>query len=120
MLLLSVFHQNHWPQRLVYRMGEVLHLCAIYFGIAALVTLFSLWLVPSTREQTEQIYASVIDTLRPAGWSLHQALVQGGELGTEPAPRAAALEGEDRKRAVYGRGRHPGRGHIISQTTDMT
>lgn len=94
MLLLSVFHQNHWPQRLVYRMGEVLHLCAIYFGIAALVTLFSLWLVPSTREQTEQIYASVIDTLRPAGWSLHQALVQGGELGTEPAPRAVELEGD--------------------------
>ena len=77
MLLLSVFHQSHWPQRLVYRMGEIVHLCAIYFGIAALVTIFSLWLVPSTREQTEQIYASVIDTLRPAGWSMHRALVQG-------------------------------------------
>ncbi|HLR28991.1 MAG TPA: transglycosylase SLT domain-containing protein [Paenalcaligenes sp.] len=93
MLLLSVFHQSHWPQRVVYRMGEVLHLCAIYFGIAALVTIFSLWLVPSTREQTEQIYASVIDTLRPAGWSMHRALVQG--VDGETSYRARGTESDD-------------------------
>lgn len=93
MLLLSVFRESHWPQRIVHRLGEVLHLCAIYFGIGALVTLLSLWLVPSTREQTEQIYASVVDTLSPAGWSLHRALVHGGDAGTGAISR---LEGSDR------------------------
>lgn len=82
MLLISMFRANQWLQRIVYRVGEVLHLCAIYFGIAALMTLVSLWLVPSTREQTKQIYASVVDTLSPAGWSLHRALVSGVDIPT--------------------------------------
>lgn len=73
MLLKNTLRDFRWLQQIRYRLGEIGHLCAIYFGIAALMLLFSILLVPSTREQTQQFYTSVIDTLRPAAWS-QQAL----------------------------------------------
>src|SRR5690625_2321807 len=79
MLAFHSIHIHRLLRQLSARLGEVLHLSAIYFGIAALMILLSMWLVPSTREQTEQIYASVVNTLRPVGWAQHRSLVLRAE-----------------------------------------
>lgn len=89
MLLNHTLRNFRWLQQLRYRLAEMGHLCAIYFGIAALMLLLSMWLVPSTREQTQQIYASVVDTLRPAGWSGQRP------LGTAAEHRARAKDPAD-------------------------
>lgn len=90
MLLNHTLRNFRWLQQLRYRLAEIGHLCAIYFGIAALMLLLSMWLVPSTREQTQQIYASVVDTLRPAGWSRQQPLSTAGDQRAQAGESAAA------------------------------
>jgi len=100
MSLFSVLQQFRWPRNMVYRVGEVLHLCAIYFGIAALMILWSMWLVPSTREQTEQIYTTVLQTLQPAGWSLHQGLIAGAKDPTAVRPTPEQIMGDERAAAA--------------------
>lgn len=58
-----------WVQRglrtMYSRLGEFIHLCAIYLGIAVLVTLAAGAIVPSMREQAKQIYQLVVESLRP-------------------------------------------------------
>lgn len=58
-----------WVQRglrIMYsRLGEFIHLCAIYLGIAVLVTMAAGVIVPSMREQAKQIYQLVVESLRP-------------------------------------------------------
>src|SRR5690625_5868077 len=100
MSLFSVLQQFRWPRNMVYRVGEVLHLCAIYFGIAALMILWSLWFVPSTREQTGQIYTTVLQTLQPAGWSLHQGLIAGAKDPTAVRPPPEEIVGDERAAAA--------------------
>lgn len=51
------------------RLGELVHLSAIYLGIAVLVTLAAAAVVPSTRAQVQQIYQVVVETLRPEALS---------------------------------------------------
>lgn len=48
------------------RLAEFIHLCAIYLGIAVLVTVAAGAVVPSMRDQAKLIYYVVIDALRPA------------------------------------------------------
>jgi len=76
-------NRSRWVRWGVHHFGELLHLCATYFGIAALMILLSMLLVPSTRDQTRQIYASVIDTFRPASWTAQRFLAVPGLSGPE-------------------------------------
>ena len=56
----------HRGVRSIYsRLGEFIHLCAIYLGIAVLVTLAAGAVVPSMREQAKEIYHLVMESLRP-------------------------------------------------------
>ena len=52
---------------LLYQFGELAHVCAVYLGIAALVTLALTVTVPSMREQARQIHAALVFVLRPDG-----------------------------------------------------
>ncbi|PLC48534.1 lytic transglycosylase [Pollutimonas subterranea] len=51
----------------LYQFGELAHVCAVYLGIAALVTLALTVTVPSMREQARQIHAALVLVLRPDG-----------------------------------------------------
>ncbi|NHC60663.1 lytic transglycosylase domain-containing protein [Paenalcaligenes suwonensis] len=56
----------HQGLRLVrYRISEFVHMCAIYLGIAVLVTVAAGLVVPSIREQARQLYSVMVDALRP-------------------------------------------------------
>jgi len=49
----------------VHQLGEIIHVCAIYLGIAVLVTVMSSLTVPSLREQSRQMHTALLATLRP-------------------------------------------------------
>ena len=51
----------------MYQFGELAHVCAVYLGIAALVTLVLTVTVPSMREQARQIHAALVFVLQPDG-----------------------------------------------------
>ncbi|HJD43486.1 MAG TPA: lytic transglycosylase domain-containing protein [Candidatus Paenalcaligenes intestinipullorum] len=48
-----------------YRLEELVHVCAIYLGIAVIVTIAAGFVVPSIREQARQLYSVMVDALRP-------------------------------------------------------
>ncbi|WP_341667590.1 lytic transglycosylase domain-containing protein [Alcaligenes sp. SDU_A2] len=50
---------------LTYRVGELVHVCAMYLGIAVLVTIAACVVVPSMRAQFNQLYTGLVQTLRP-------------------------------------------------------
>ncbi|MBY6345628.1 lytic transglycosylase domain-containing protein [Providencia rettgeri] len=50
---------------LTYRIGEFVHVCAMYLGIAVLVTIAACVVVPSMRAQFNQLYTGLVQTLRP-------------------------------------------------------
>lgn len=52
---------------LMYQFSELVHVCAVYLGIAALVTLALAVTVPSLRDQAGQIHAALVYVLRPDG-----------------------------------------------------
>lgn len=52
-------------RQLRYRVNEFVHMCAIYLGIAVLVTIAAGLVVPSIRDQARQLYAVMVDALRP-------------------------------------------------------
>lgn len=87
------------------RLGEFIHLCAIYLGIAVLVTIAAGAAVPTIRDQAKHIYEVVVEALRPEvmsrgeyvtlGWLLHDDEIEGvvidkaGETQvTRPSPSA--------------------------------
>lgn len=51
----------------MYQFSELAHVCAVYLGIAALVTLGLAVTVPSLRDQAGQIHAALVFVLRPDG-----------------------------------------------------
>ncbi len=69
------------------RLGEFVHLCAIYLGIAVLVTIAAGAAVPTIRDQANYIYDVVVEALRPdvmsrgehvtLGWWLHDESENG-------------------------------------------
>lgn len=59
----SLFTQG--AQFIRYRLEEFVHVCAIYLGIAVLVTIAAGLVVPSMRQQATQLYTVVVDALRP-------------------------------------------------------
>src|SRR5690606_33930589 len=52
----------------MYRLSEFVHVCAIYLGIAVLVTIVLSATVPSLREQARQIHEALLIALRPDGF----------------------------------------------------
>ncbi len=52
-------------RRLLYPLGELTHVCAVYLGIAVLVTVVLGVIVPSLREQVSQIHTALVMVLRP-------------------------------------------------------
>ncbi|HBQ87957.1 MAG TPA: lytic transglycosylase [Alcaligenes faecalis] len=50
---------------LTYRIGEFVHVSAMYLGIAVLVTIAACVVVPSMRAQFNQLYTGLVQTLRP-------------------------------------------------------
>ncbi|HUG59554.1 MAG TPA: lytic transglycosylase domain-containing protein [Candidimonas sp.] len=51
----------------MYQLSELLHVCAVYLGIAVLVTVALSVTVPSLREQAKQVHAALVLVLRPDG-----------------------------------------------------
>lgn len=49
------------------QLSELVHVCAVYLGIAALVTIVLSVSVPSLRDQTRQIHTALLSALRPEG-----------------------------------------------------
>ncbi|TGV11190.1 lytic transglycosylase domain-containing protein [Alcaligenaceae bacterium 429] len=88
----------HQGLRLVrYRISEFVHMCAIYLGIAVLVTIAAGLVVPSIREQARQLYSVMVDALRPEvlnndnfaqfAWMMPDAnKEEATEEGNEPPP----------------------------------
>lgn len=89
-----------WIQRsltfLHSRLGEFIHLCAIYLGIAVLVTIAAGAAVPTIRDQAKSIYNVVVEALRPdvmsrgehttLGWWLQDSTGEGQADTDGPAP----------------------------------
>jgi len=50
-----------------HQLAELVHVCAVYLGLAVLVTVALSTTVPAMREQTRQVYSALLGSLRPAG-----------------------------------------------------
>jgi soluble lytic murein transglycosylase-like protein len=62
-------------------LGELVHVCAIYLGIAVLVTAVFGTTVPSLRQQFSQVYDAVLLTLRPDGFKQDLLAPYGAAYG---------------------------------------
>nr|WP_233583200.1 lytic transglycosylase domain-containing protein [Candidimonas sp. SYP-B2681] len=51
----------------MYQLSELMHVCAVYLGIAVLVTISLTFTVPSLREQARQLHTALVFVLRPDG-----------------------------------------------------
>ncbi|MGB3290830.1 MAG: lytic transglycosylase domain-containing protein, partial [Burkholderiaceae bacterium] len=74
-----------------YQVSEFVHVCAIYLGIAVLVTAVLSMAVPSLREQARQIHEALIIALRPDG--LKQEML--ASLANDALDGRAAQGGSD-------------------------
>lgn len=82
-----------------YQVGEFVHVCAIYLGIAVLVTAVLSAAVPSLREQARQIHEALIIALRPDGlkqdmlasFANDDSFAAAGSADATAAPAAAGL-----------------------------
>src|SRR3546814_12057039 len=71
-----------------YQVSEIVHVWAIYLGIAVLVTTVLSAAVPSLREQARQIHEALVIALRPDG--LEQDML--ASFGADDSP--ATVEGD--------------------------
>lgn len=78
---------------LTYRIGEFVHVCAMYLGIAVLVTIAACVVVPSMRAQFNQFYTGLVQTLRPEAVK-YDAYSQAVWPGDKTQPNLSE-EGED-------------------------
>ena len=64
-----------------YRIAELLNVCAVYLGIAVLVTLVMVFTLAPLRTQVQQIHYALLNTLRPASVDnvLYAMLVSGDD-----------------------------------------
>lgn len=83
------------------RVAEVTHIAAVYLGIAVLVTVTLSFVVPSLRDQSQQIHAALLVSLKPGlpgegddGVSLRQRLA-GGSMALPSDREAGAPDGMD-------------------------
>ncbi len=63
----------------MYQLSELVHVCAVYLGIAVLVTLALSVTVPSLRQQAGQIHAALVFVLRPDGLKGDMFSMLGGD-----------------------------------------
>lgn len=89
-----------------YRLGEFLHVCAVYLGIAALVAVVLGLSVPSLREQARALHEALVAALRPealggpfsALYSVESGLFMpetaGADSGLPPEDAVAAEQAE--------------------------
>lgn len=86
---------------LTYRVGELVHVCAMYLGIAVLVTIAACVVVPSMRAQFNQLYTGLVQTLRPEAvkYDAYSQAVWPAEqqLQDEPAADASLTPAEQRQ-----------------------
>ncbi|MGE8546710.1 MAG: transglycosylase SLT domain-containing protein [Alcaligenes sp.] len=86
---------------LTYRVGELVHVCAMYLGIAVLVTIAACVVVPSMRAQFNQLYTGLVQTLRPEAvkYDAYSQAVWPAEqqLQDEPADDASLTPAEQRQ-----------------------
>ncbi|MFT0547104.1 lytic transglycosylase domain-containing protein [Allopusillimonas ginsengisoli] len=59
----------HSMRRVSYRLGELVHLCAIYLGIAVLVTMVLSATIPSLREKALEMHEALELVLKPEGFN---------------------------------------------------
>lgn len=68
---MAVFNTDNLLERsakgMLHQLSELVHVCAVYLGIAALVTIVLSVSVPSLRDQTRQIHSALLTALRPDG-----------------------------------------------------
>ncbi len=68
---MAVFNSGNLVARsakgVVHQLSELVHVCAIYLGIAVLVTIVLSMSVPSLRDQAHQIHSALLVALRPDG-----------------------------------------------------
>lgn len=94
---------SHWARAVFHPLGEVVHVAAVYLGIAVLVTIVLGVTVPSLREQSRQMHEALLVSLRPAALQEDSSLPDYGLGGlaeisplpelkplAEPVPLAAA------------------------------
>ncbi len=58
---------RRWARGLVSQLGEVVHVSAIYLGIAVLVALMAVLVLPSVQDQARQAYVATLYALHPDG-----------------------------------------------------
>ena len=101
---------RRWTRGLISQLGEVVHVSAIYLGIAVLVTATVGLGLPSVREQARQAYVATLDALHPDGKgrttdvALPDMDEEGLRPGTVPGTQSAALE------QLFAERRHSGPG----------
>ncbi|MFA5598369.1 MAG: transglycosylase SLT domain-containing protein, partial [Pusillimonas sp.] len=61
-----------------HQLSELVHVCAVYLGLAALVTFALSVTVPALREQTREVHTALLASLKPA--VLQDDLLAGGRL----------------------------------------
>lgn len=72
---------NRSARGVVSWLGEFVHVCAIYLGIAVLVTAVLGMTVPSLRLQVAQVYDAVVLALRPDGFKQDLLAIYGAAYG---------------------------------------
>lgn len=81
------------------RAAEVTHAAAVYLGIAVLVTVAVSFVVPSLRDQSQQIHAALLVSLKPSNGSYADSRyflaerLSGGQLVLSPDAQAGAPDG---------------------------
>ncbi len=65
-----------------YRLSELVHVCAVYLGIAVLVSGALAVIVPSLREQAREIHEALIAALKPDDFQDHD-LATLGQVGSD-------------------------------------
>lgn len=78
-------------------LAEFIHLCAIYLGIAVLVTIAAGAVVPSIRDQAQLIYHVVVDALRPTMTNQDQYATLGwfGTQSKKPLDKTSTPKGTE-------------------------
>lgn len=83
----------------VHQVGEFVHVCAIYLGIAVLVTVVLSVALPSLRQQALRAHEALLVALRPAGYNPDMYAMFGGDgpwsEGRADADSTVGVPGED-------------------------
>ena len=88
---------NRYTRRVMHPLGELVHVAAIYLGIAVLVTLALGLTIPSVREQMRQVHEAMLVALQPDSL---QDDVSGAEEAAQYDMLVQAADSQDTTTAV--------------------